>query len=273
MIPTEPRVFQASPDPAARLAALRRIPYFRAATADEVDASFEAYESGDIERLISTWQRVASPTRAELPSAIRWAYSQAGKGPRMVNAVAFLVTVRAVLRAGPPFRDTLKPAIRHSIHHEFPWLEHRHEHIPPGHAPSFEFPAVFREFLEWGDLDDGRARWQLTVALNEVQQCCYSAFAADLFRLPELKRHAAREHALAINYFAHGSPACTRDLWHETIHVLDALNAAVFELVCKPHGILAYAMHGALTQRGQWRTFVANLDTPQWLLPPEPTNS
>jgi hypothetical protein len=266
MILAAPRIYQATPELAARLAAMRRQPYFRTATAVEVDASFEAYESGDIERLITTWQRVAEPTRAELPAAMRWAYSQAGKGPGMVNALVFLVSIRAVLRAGEAFRETLAPAIHQAIHHEFPWLEHRHEHIPPGYTPSFEFPAVFREFLEWGDLDDSRARWQLAVALNEVQQCCYSEFAADLFRLPELRRHAARERSLAINYFAHWAPACTRDLWRETIHVLDALNAAVFELVCKPHGVFAYALQGVLTQRGQWRAFIAGLDTPQWLL-------
>jgi hypothetical protein len=262
------RVYQATPQLDARLAELGKLPYFRAAPPAEVDASFEAYESGDVERLIATWQRVAEPTRAELPPSLRWAYAQAGKGPKMVNAVAFLVTLRAVLRAGEGFRDTLAPAVRRAIQHEFPWLEHRHEHVPPGHAPSFAFPTVFREFLEWGDLDDSRARWQLTVGLNEVQQCCYSQYAAELFRLPELHRHAARERALAINYFAHGSPSCTRALWHETIAVLDALNAAVFELICKPQGVLAYAMTGALLQRGQWRSFVAGLDTPQWLLAP-----
>jgi hypothetical protein len=261
------RIHQATPDIEARLTGLRGLPYFREATPEEVDASFEAYESRDVERLIATWQRVAAPTRAQLPTAMRWAYMQAGKGPRMVNALVFLVTLRAVLRAGEAFRDTLAPAIRHAIHHEFPWLEHRHEHIPPGYTPSFEFPAVFREFLEWGELDDSRARWQLAVGLNEVQQCCYSEFAAELFRLPELRRHAARERAMANNYFAHWSPSCTRELWRETIHVLDALNAAVFELVCKPRGVFAYAMQGMLTRRGEWRAFIAGLDTPQWLLP------
>jgi hypothetical protein len=262
------RVYQASPDLDVRLGRLRKLPYFREATSEEIDVSFAAWQTGDTESLIAAWQRVATPTRAELPSAMRWAYSQAGKGPRMVNALVFLATLRAVLRAGEAFRNTLVPAVRHAIHHEFPWLEHRHEHVPPGHTPSFEFPAAFREYLEWGDLDDSRARWQLAVGLNEVQQCCYSEFAADLFRLPELRRHAARERSLAINYFAHWAPACTRELWRETIHVLDALNAAVFELVCKPHGVLAWGMAGALTQRGQWRAFVAGLDTPQWLLAP-----
>jgi hypothetical protein len=157
------------------------MPYFREATAEEIDASFAAYEAGDFEGLIATWQRVASPTRATLPAAMRWGYEQAGKGPRMVNALVFLVTLRAVLRAGERFRGTLSPAVQHAIHHEFPWLEHRHEHVPPGFTPSFEFPSVFRDFLEWGELDDGRARWQLAVGLNEVQQCCYSEFAADLF--------------------------------------------------------------------------------------------
>ena len=69
---------------------------------------------------------------------------------------------------------------------------------------------------------------------------------------------------MALDYFRHGAPRCSKDLWRETIYVLDALNAAVFELVCKPHGVFAWAIQGALTQRGQWRAFVAGLDTPQW---------
>ena len=258
------RVHQATPELDARLAALAEQPYFRVATQAEIGESFAAYEAGDIEGLLTTWQRVASPTRARMPGALEWGYAQAGKGPRMVNALVFLVTLRAVLRAGERFRDTLAPAVQQAIRTEFPWLEHRHEHVPEGFTPRFEFPVVFREFLEWGDLDDSRARWQLAVALNEVQQFSYSSFAAELFRLPELHRHAARERAMALDYFRHGAPRCSKDLWRETIYVLDALNAAVFELVCKPHGVFAWAIQGALTQRGQWRAFVAGLDTPQW---------
>ncbi|MFV8751668.1 hypothetical protein ACNOYE_14075 [Nannocystaceae bacterium ST9] len=269
MIADRERIFQATPELDARVDALRRQPYFREATPDEIDPTHAAYQAGDLEGLVATWQRVASPTRAELPGAMRWAYAQAGKGPRIVNALVFLVTLRAVLRAGERFRDTLAPAVREAIHTEFPWLERRHEHVPEGFTPRFEFPLVFREFLEWGDLDDSRARWQLAVGLNEVQQFAYSSFAAEHFCLPELHRHAARERAMAINYFRHWSPKCSKQLWRETIVVLDALNAAVFELVCRPHGVFAYAMQGALTQRGQWQAFVAGLDTPQWLLAPE----
>lgn len=262
------RVFDATPGLEDRLAALCELPYFRPATPAEVDESFAAYESGDIPGLIETWSRIASPTRAELPSAMRWAYGQAGKGPAMVNAMVFLITLRAVLRAGERFRETLAPEVRAVIHAEFPWLEHRHEHVPPGFTPSFAFPVVFREFLEYGELDDARARWQLAVALNEVQQHAYSRFAAGHFRLPELERHAARERAMALDYFGRWSPRCTLALWHETIAVLDALNAAVFELVCRPHGVFAIALRDAMFGRGEWRAFVKGLDTPQWRLAP-----
>ncbi len=265
MIPD--RIYHATPELERLAVQLRTLLYFREATPDEIDASFTTYAAGDFAGLVDTWVRMASPTRADLPGSLRWAYAQAGKGPWRVNALVVLVTLRAVIRAGEKFRATLSPAVHDAIVHEFPWLEHRHEHIPPGYTPTFEFPSVFRDFLEWGELDDARARWQLAVGLNEVQQCGYSTFAADHFRLPELHRHAARERAMAINYFGHCAPKCTKDLWRETIYVLDALNAAVFELVCRPHGVFAYAIQGMLTQRGQWPAFVAGLDQPQWLLP------
>lgn len=264
------RVFDGVANPERLLAGLRRIPCFRVATEDEVDASFAGYQTGDFDRLCDVWASVAQPTRAELPAHLRAAYAHAGKAPRMVNASVFLITVRAVLRAGERFRGGLSPEIRHALHTEFPWLERRHEHIPAGWTPDFEFPRAFTQFIEHGDLDDSRARWQLAVGLNEVQQTCYSSFAAGLFRLPELRRHAARERALAINYFGHWAPRCTRALWRETIWVLDALNAATFELVL---GLLvrAFAPIGPLgvrERRAQWRAFIEGLDTPQWLEPP-----
>lgn len=266
LIAAREREFDAAPGLGARLAALARQPYFRAASPSEVDESHAAYVRGDIPGLLDTWQRVAAPTRATMPSALRWAYAQAGRGPAMVNAMVFLITVRAVLRAGERFRDTLPPALREAIHTQFPWLEHRHEHIPEGFTPSFAFPTAFREFLEQGSLDEGLARWQLAVALNEVQQHAYSSFAALHFRLPELERHAARERAMALDYFRHWSPRCTRALWHETIAVLDSLNAAVFELVCRPHGVFAIAMRDALFGRREWAAFVRGLDEPHWRL-------
>ena len=263
------RVYEAVGDPDALLAELRTVPCFRVATEAEVARSFAAYQTGDFDRLCEVWRAVADPTRATIPAHLRPAYLHAGKAPRMVNASVFLITVRAVLRAGERFRGELAPAVQAVIRREFPWLEHRHEHIPPGYTPGFVFPRAFADFVEHGDLDDSRARWQLAVALNEVQQQAYSAFAAELFRLPELHRHAARERELALNYFGHWAPRCSEALWRETIWVLDALNAATFELVL---GLLvhAFAPVGALgirARRSQWRAFVAGLDTPQRLEP------
>ena len=195
-----------------------------------------------------------------------WAYAHAGKGPRMVNALVFLDSLRATLAAGERFRGRLSPSVHGIIHTEFPYLERRHEHVPAGDTPRFEFPDLFRDYIEWGDLDDTRARWQLAVSVNEVQQATYSDFAARLFRLPELHRHAERERELACNYLGHAAPRCTLDLWRETIHVLDALNAATFAFVCTK--LLPRAMARAIgrDRRAQWRSFVANLDTPQHLL-------
>jgi hypothetical protein len=263
------RVFEAAPDLDEVLARLQALPCFRTATDEEVDASFAAYQAGDIEALCEVWKRVADPTRAELSAASRAAYQHAGKAPRMVNASVFLITLRAVLRAGERFREGLSGEVHRSVHAEFPWLEHRHEHIPAGFTPALEFPDEFRLFVERGDLDDSRARWQLAVGLNEVQQTCYSEFAAGLFRLPELRRHAARERALAINYFGHWAPRCTRDLWRETLYVLDALNAAVFELALAvlPQAFAPVGPLGVRARRAQWRAFVAGLDVPQRLLP------
>jgi len=263
------RVFESVADLDRLLTRLQRIPCFRTATEHEVEASFAAYRTGDFARLCDVWAEVAQPTRAELPVGLHSAYAHAGKAPRMVNASVFLISVRAVLRAGERFREGLSPQVRASLSNEFPWLERRHEHVPNGYTPKFEFPREFSEFIEHGDLDDSRARWQLAVGLNEVQQTCYSSFAAELFRLPELRRHAARERALAVNYFGHWAPPCTQDLWRETIWILDALNAAVFELVL---GLLlrAFAPVGPLgirARRRQWQEFVEGLDTAQWLEP------
>jgi hypothetical protein len=265
-----PRTFESRPDlDATILPQLRALPYFREATRAEIDASFAAYVAGDPDELCRTWVHIAEPTRASMPAAFAWAYAHAGKAPRLINATVFLDSLCATLAAGERFRARLSPAVHHVMHAEFPWLEHRHEHVPRADTPSFEFPEVFREYIEWGDLDDSRARWQLAVCLNEVQQACYSDFAAQLFRLPELHRHAARERELARNYLGHAAPRCTIDLWRETIHVLDALNAATFEFVCSK--LLPGAMTRVIGTRAsaRWRAFVANLDVPQQLLDPK----
>jgi hypothetical protein len=156
---------------------------------------------------------------------------------------------------------------------EFPWLEHRHQHVPPGWTPPLEFPDELATFVDGDRLDDARARWQLVAALNEVQQSAYSAHAAARFGLPELERHAARERALAINYFGHWAPACTELLWRQCIYVLDGLNAAVFALLCRerPAEMIARSLAAALVHRGEWRAFVAGLDHPQRLLTPPST--
>lgn len=271
---TSSRVFEAAPDLDTRLVpTLRDMPYFREATGVEVASSFAAYERGDLEGLCRGWAEVAEPTRAALPPAMRWAYARAGLGPRLLNASVFLDSLRAALGAGERFRARLSTNVQAALRCEFPYLERRHEHVPAGERPPFEFPEVFAGYVEcseWGTLDDSRARWQLAVGLNEVQQCCYSEFAARLFRLPELHRHAARERELACNYFGHWAPRCTLELWRETILVLDALNAATFELVCTqllPRAMAPTRVLGSRARRAQWREFVANLDTPQWLLP------
>ena len=295
------RVFEARPDLDTHwLPRLRAINYFREATPAEIDGSFARYEAGDIDGLLHAWATIAEPTRATMPATLRFAYAHAGKGPRHINASVFLDSLSASLRAGERFRERLPADIKAVVCTEFPYLEHRHEHVPDCGAPSFEFPAVFDEYIcwdvpasnqrrecggqgegglmtappAWGEgpatvppskLDNTRARWQLAVALNEVQQSCYSTYAAELFRLPELHRHAERERALARNYFGHWSPRCTIDLWRETIYVLDALNAATFEFVCTK--LLPRAMLRSGAGRARWREFVAKLDTPQWLLP------
>jgi hypothetical protein len=262
------RVFESVNDLDGLLAQLQRMPCFRTATAVEIDGSFAVYQSGDFERLCEVWRELAEPTRAVFPGKLHLAYKHSGKAPRMVNAAIFLLSVRAVLRAGERFRSGLSPEVHASLHKDFPWLERRHQHIPDGYTPRFEFPRAFADFIEHGDLDESRARWQLAVGLNEVQQSCYSAFAAELFRLPELHRHAARERALAINYFGHWAPRCSRDLWRETIWILDALNAAVFELVLGelPRALAPVGPLGIPARRAQWAAFVRALDTPQWLL-------
>src|SRR5581483_3809912 len=101
-----------------------------------------------------------------------------------------------------------------------------------------------------GDLDDARARWQLVCALNEVQQAAYSAHAAERFRLPELKRHAARERELALHYFAKWAPEASERLLRQCLFVLDGLNAQVFAMMCRerPAEMIARSMWGAIAR-------------------------
>jgi hypothetical protein len=250
------------------LAGLRARPFFRAVTDEEVRASFDAYGSGDFARLIDVWQIVAAPTRATLPGIAGRSYRHAGLAPRAASRAAFLASVRAVLAAGQRFRARLPPEVAGAL--AFPWLEHRHEHIPPGWTPPLEFPVETDAFLVGGTLDDARARWQLLAALNEVQQAHYSAYAARLFRLPELAAHAARERALALNYFAHWAPPCSEALWRQCLIVLDGMNAAVFEMLCRarPARMIARSLWEAIAARDEWRAFVDGLERPQRLLAP-----
>jgi hypothetical protein len=247
---------------------LAAIPFFRLATDDEIDRSYEAYRAGDFAALCDVWCAVAQPTRANLGSLTRF-YDRAGWAPARASGLAFLATVRAVLRAGEKFRARLSARTQQALQHDFPWLERRHEHIPAGWTPAFKFPDEFRQFIDALAVDDARVRWQLCTALNEVQQQHYSRHAAERFGVPELAEHAARERELAINYFSHWAPDATRELWRQCILVLDGLNAATFDLLCNraPGAFVRHGMTGMLTRGAEWRAFVDNLKKPQWLMP------
>lgn len=253
---------------AALLPRLRALPLYRLAGDEEIDRSYEAYRGGDFAALCDVWCRVAQPTRADL-GGLTWLYDRAGWAPARANGLTFLATVRAVLRAGERFRARLSARTQQALLTEFPWLERRHEHIPDGWTPPFEFPDELRLFIDALGLDDARVRWQLVCGLNEVQQQHYSRHAAERFGVPELALHAARERELAINYFSHWAPPATRELWRQCLLVLDGLNAATFDLLCNraPAAFIAHAMTGMVTRRAEWRAFVAGLRRPQWLMP------
>ena len=248
---------------------LAAIPFFRLATDDEIDRSYAAYGSGDFTRLCEVWCELAQPTRADLGSLTRF-YDRARWAPSRANGLAFLATVRAVLRAGEKFRARLSARTQEVLQKEFPWLERRHQHVPDGWTPRFKFPDEFRLFIDALSVDEARVRWQLCAALNEVQQQWYSRHAAERFAVPELLKHAERERQLAINYFSHWAPPVTRELWRQCIIMLDGLNAATFELLClRARGAMVrHAFAGMITGGGEWRAFVAALDQPQWLMPP-----
>jgi len=244
------------------------IPFFRLATDDEIDRSYDAYRGGDFAGLCDVWCAIAEPTRANLGSLTKF-YDRAGWAPARANGLAFLATVRAVLSAGEKFRSKLSARTQQVLTTEFPWLERRHQHIPDGWTPPFKFPDEFRLFIDALSVDDARARWQLCAAFNEVQQQHYSRHAAERFGVPELALHGARERELAIHYFSHWAPNATRELWRQCILVLDALNAATFDLLCnRARGaIVRHAVAGMVTRGAEWRAFVENLKKPQWLMP------
>jgi hypothetical protein len=261
---------ESSPDFETQLAPrLRALPFFRDPTDEEVDASYAAYVGGDFSLLCDVWRKIASPQRATLPPGLQRGYDHAGLAPRSMNAHGFLASVRAVLDAGIRFRAGLSAPTRHAMEHEFPWLEHRHEHIPAGWTPRFDFPPAFAAWIDVPDLDAARVRWQLAAGLNEVQQAHNSEDCARRFRLPELRLHAAREQALAINYLRHWAPDVTRALFRDCLFMLDGLNAAVFEMLCveRPGEMLRRSFTAAFTRRGEWRAFVDGLARPPWLLP------
>ena len=243
------------------------MPCFRPPTDEEVSASYAAYRAGDVGELMAVWARVASPTRATVPFPASLFYARMGWLPPRVNGVSFLLTVRAGLAAGVRFRDGLSAPVAHSIAHDFPWLEQRHQHVPDGYTAALDFPGVFAAFVDVPDLGDAQARWQLCAGVNEVQQAAYSRWAAQAWRLPDLARHAAREEALAHNYLGHWSPACTPELWRQTLWVLDALNAAIFDWVVNHAtvSVMGRSVCGAFGDT--WDRFVRGLDTPQVLVP------
>jgi hypothetical protein len=266
-----PAAFGAQPDFDARiLRSLAARPFFRLVTDEEARAAFDAYRAGDWPSLCDVWQNVADPVRASLPGLVGRAYAHAGWAPARASGMAFLASVRAVLEAGRVFRARLRPEVRHALASEFPWLERRHEHIPPGWTPPFAFPDELGAFIEGGTLDDARARWQLVAALNEVQQAHYSTHAAARFRVPELAAHAARERALAVNYLSHWAPECDAALFRQCLIVLDGLNAAVFALLCReaPATMVARSLYSAVAARAEWRAFQEGLLRPQELLSP-----
>ncbi len=241
-------------------------PFFLRASDEELTRSYAAYRSGDPAQLIDTWREIAEPTRATLGPVFASVFRKFRLLPKRINGLTFLATLRGVLAAGVRFRSRLRPATQNALRTEFPWLERRHQHIPPGYTPSFEFPPTFEQFIDGGDLDDARARWQLAAAFNEVQQTVFSDHLADLYGIAELHTHAERERELALSYLSHWSPNITESLFRQCVHHLDALNASVFQMTCGPEGpkLIARAL---IKGNSEWRSFIEAMDFPQWLLP------
>jgi hypothetical protein len=258
---------------ATLLRGLLTLPFFRLASAAEVETAYASYQrvvagTSSADELCRTWASLPA-TRATMPGIYARLYARIDRAPPLLSGLSFLTAVRGVLAAGARFRAGLRADVRAALETEFPWLEHRHEHIPSGYTPHFEFPPAFAAFLERGTLDDARVRWQLACALNEVQQASYSAFAAERCRLPALALHAARERALAANYLGHAAPAVSFELFWQCVVILDGLNAAVFDMTCRTArtAILSRALFGALTGAKEWRAFEDAVTTPQRLVP------
>jgi hypothetical protein len=233
-------------------------PFFRRPTEDELSQSYQAYRDGSALQLIEVWRAVAHPVRAELGPVFERVFRSLGLLPKRVNGLSFLATLRGVLAAGVRFRASLRPETQAALRTEFPWLEGRHLHVPSGPAPYVDFPATFGQFIDGGDLDDARARWQLAAALNEVQQTVLSDHLAKLYGLDELHAHAALEAKMAVSYFDHWSPQINERLWRQCIFHLDALNAGVFAMTCGREGprILLRAAFG---RGAEWQAFVDGL--------------
>jgi hypothetical protein len=261
-------VFDGDPRFASLEARLKASPFFLGPSEREVRGSYEAYTSGDFARLCRVWSEIADPRRARLPGPAGLAYDGAHLVPRAANAYSFVACLRATLRAGDRFRGRLSPKVQTVLRTDFPWLDRRHEHVPDGWTPIFDFPTEFAEWIDAPSLDDMRARWQLATAMNEVEQAHYADHAAERFRLPELRRHGAREREMAINYFRHWAPRVTQELWRQCLAMLDGLNAAVFQMVCEDRRseVIARSLVGAVTNAHEWRAFVAAMNRPVKLL-------
>jgi hypothetical protein len=238
------------------------IPCWRSPTDEEIGQSFAAYQRG-AEPLIECWSRVASPIRAN-PDGLGGAfYRRARLLPRSLNQMTFLATIRAVLAAGRHFFDhQLRPESARAIRESFSFLERRHEHVPPGWAPRFHFPRAFVEFVDGESVERAKIRFFVIAAINEVQQHVYSLHLAETLGLPDLRRHAALERAMAIQYLAAWSPPATEKLWRQCLHALDGLNAAVFATVLHEQRLAfpASALLHGLSAAREWRAFVAGLD-------------
>src|SRR6185369_14923653 len=135
---------------------LAKSPYFRLPTDEEVDGSWAAYRSGDTGALVQFWRAHAEPTRGTLQPNNLIGFRQAHLLPAVSNGAAFLAISRSVIAAGKKLRDRLRPEIETALSRDFPWLEVRHEHIPPGWAPEFEFPDAIRIFLDEATVEEAK---------------------------------------------------------------------------------------------------------------------
>jgi hypothetical protein len=249
---------------------LMRNEFFRIATDAEIDATFAAYQaaraSRDISQLIRVWKGECEVTRGRLPLKNQIGFKRAHLLPAVSNGAAFLAISRSVIEAGKKLRARLRKEVFEALSRDFPWLEHRHEHIPQGWTPEFDFPDAIRLFLD-GDVEAVKVRWQLMTAMNEVIQSAYSHHLAGLFGIRELHVQADREEELARHYFSHWMPEVSREEWRQILLVLDGMNAATLEMCCTTRlgELLAYSASAVLLQRAQWQSFLDGLGRPQQL--------